>query len=84
MQKYLSYADDTVSIPKCEPVIWWCWLQGLESAPPIVKACYILDKWKAGIISNTHFSDILCLELLTSRGGIWVDATVFVTGNESL
>lgn len=21
-------------------VIWWCWLQGIKSAPPIVKACY--------------------------------------------
>ena len=21
-------------------VIWWCWLQGYEAAPPIVKACY--------------------------------------------
>lgn len=20
--------------------IWWCWLQGLDAAPPIVKACY--------------------------------------------
>ena len=111
LQKYLSYADDSVLVPKHEPVIWWCWLQGLESAPPIVKACYrslkilnmkvniitsdnydqyvniptyILDKWKAGIISDAHFSDLLRLELLTSRGGIWVDATVFVTGNKSL
>lgn len=21
-------------------VIWWCWLQGYDAAPPIVKACY--------------------------------------------
>ena len=21
-------------------VIWWCWLQGIENAPPIVRACY--------------------------------------------
>lgn len=21
-------------------VIWWCWLQGIEVAPPIVRACY--------------------------------------------
>lgn len=21
-------------------VIWWCWLQGIEAAPPIVRACY--------------------------------------------
>ena len=29
---------------KCEQskpdIVWFCWLQGLESAPPIVKACY--------------------------------------------
>ena len=21
-------------------VIWWCWLQGIEATPPIVRACY--------------------------------------------
>lgn len=40
LKKYLSYADDAVLVPKYEPVIWWCWLQGLENVPPIVKACY--------------------------------------------
>jgi glycosyltransferase involved in cell wall biosynthesis len=89
------------------PVIWWCWLQGLENAPELVKACYesckqlgleikviteenfpqyvtipdfILKKREAGIISNTHFSDILRLELLTEYGGTWIDATVLITG----
>lgn len=41
---------------------------------------YIMEKWKNGTISNTHFSDLLRLELLTRNGGLWVDATVLCTG----
>ena len=40
---------------------------------------FIYEKNKKGIISNTHFSDILRLVLLTQNGGIWIDATVFLT-----
>lgn len=79
-------------------VIWWCWLQGEESAPPLCKAClnsirehldgfeikviteqnmlefvhfpqFILNKYKKGIISRTHFSDILRTLLLVEWGG---------------
>lgn len=42
---------------------------------------YIVEKWKSGIISNTHFSDILRLELLVRHGGLWLDATTFFTGS---
>jgi hypothetical protein len=42
---------------------------------------YILKKWHSGIITNTHFSDLLRLELLLSYGGIWIDATVLCTDN---
>lgn len=42
----------------------------------------ILDKFKKGIISRTHFSDILRLELLIKYGGIWVDATLFFSGKK--
>ena len=88
-------------------IIWTCWLQGEENAPPIVRAClnsirlhnpdktvivitaenlstyidipdYILKKWHQGIITNTHFSDILRVCLLYQYGGIWLDATVFL------
>ena len=88
--------------------VWTCWLQGMESAPALVKACYasmqyyiddfeivvitadnykdyvtlpdyIIDKWQKGIISNTHFSDILRLELLIEHGGLWLDATTYLT-----
>ncbi len=42
---------------------------------------YILEKWRSGVITNTHFTDILRLELLISYGGAWIDATVLCTGN---
>lgn len=41
---------------------------------------YILTKWKKGIISNTHFSDIIRINLLNEYGGIWIDSTVLLTG----
>ncbi|MCP8862326.1 capsular polysaccharide synthesis protein [Latilactobacillus curvatus] len=39
---------------------------------------FILNKWKSGIISNTHLSDIIRLELLVRYGGIWIDSTVML------
>ena len=41
---------------------------------------YILKKWRQGIITNTHLSDLLRLELLITYGGLWVDATTYLTG----
>ena len=41
---------------------------------------HIEAKGKAGIISKTHLSDLLRLELLKNYGGTWIDATVFLTG----
>lgn len=106
--KYCNKSEEIVDSSICCSDIWWCWFQGLDAAPPLVRACYnsleilnkkvhvitaenfhnyvdipdfLIDKWKKGIISNTHFSDILRLELLTKRGGVWIDATVLVTGN---
>lgn len=40
---------------------------------------YIVDKWKKGIITHTHMTDLLRLELLIKYGGLWLDATVFCT-----
>lgn len=40
---------------------------------------YIVDKWKKGIITNAHFSDILRTNLLVKHGGTWIDSTVFLT-----
>lgn len=90
-------------------IVWWCWLQGEENAPPVVRAClesvrrhfpgkkiiviteknmgdyaefppFIIEKYRRGIISRTHFSDLLRLELLIRHGGIWADSTVYFTG----
>ena len=43
---------------------------------------YIIEKWKAGIITHTHLTDLLRLELLIRYGGMWLDATVFCTEEE--
>lgn len=41
---------------------------------------HILKKFKEGIISVTHFSDIIRMHLLRDYGGIWMDATIFLSG----
>jgi hypothetical protein len=41
---------------------------------------FIIEKFKKGYISKTHFSDILRVCLLSKYGGIWIDATVLLTG----
>ena len=43
---------------------------------------HIQEKIDNGMISNTHFSDLLRLELLINHGGTWVDATVYCSGNK--
>lgn len=40
---------------------------------------YIIEKWKQGIITHTHMTDLLRLELLIKYGGTWIDATVYVS-----
>ncbi|MCL2843969.1 MAG: capsular polysaccharide synthesis protein [Chitinivibrionia bacterium] len=40
---------------------------------------YILDKLKKGHIDYAHFSDLLRLNLLKNHGGIWLDATAYMT-----
>lgn len=39
----------------------------------------LLEKWKKGIISNTHFSDLFRLALLVEYGGVWIDSTSYLT-----
>ena len=41
---------------------------------------HIWAKYKNGTITFTHFSDILRTALLVQHGGIWLDATVLLTG----
>ena len=91
--------------------VWFCWFQGLDNAPELVKVChqslkdnlkdkeivviteenysdyvdfpdYIKEKYKKGIISRTHFSDLLRLQLLIQYGGTWIDSTVYCSGGE--
>lgn len=40
---------------------------------------FILKKWEKGIITNTHMTDLLRLELLIRYGGTWIDSTVLCT-----
>lgn len=40
---------------------------------------YIMEKWKKGIITHTHMTDLLRLELLIKYGGTWIDSTVYCT-----
>lgn len=43
---------------------------------------YVQEKIDKGIISRTHMSDLLRLELLIRYGGTWIDATVYCSGSE--
>lgn len=40
---------------------------------------HIVEKWRSGKIAHTQFSDICRIELLYRHGGLWFDATDFVT-----
>ncbi|MFS2168899.1 capsular polysaccharide synthesis protein [Priestia megaterium] len=42
---------------------------------------YIYEKLEKGYITYTHFSDILRVSLLAKHGGIWMDATIYTTGD---
>lgn len=43
---------------------------------------WIEEKRKKGIISRTHYSDLLRLEILANYGGIWLDSTFYCIGNK--
>lgn len=43
---------------------------------------FILEKWKKGIITHTHMTDLMRLELLLKYGGLWLDATVFCSDSQ--
>jgi len=40
----------------------------------------IIDKFNKGQIDYAHFSDLLRLNLLKNHGGVWIDATAYMTG----
>ena len=102
---------DSMKFEKVAPKdykIFYCWLQGREEMPPLVRCCFnsvrmnagnreicfideknysayvdlpsrVIDKYRSGKISRTHFSDILRGNLLEHYGGLWLDATMLVT-----
>lgn len=43
---------------------------------------HIIKKYEKGIISNTHFSDILRVAILSQYGGLWLDSTVYCTNGD--
>lgn len=43
---------------------------------------WVLDKYEKGLITHTHFSDLLRVELLCKHGGTWIDSTVFCSGGD--
>ncbi len=43
----------------------------------------IYQKLENGIITLTHFSDIVRVTILADRGGLWLDATIFATDDFS-
>lgn len=40
---------------------------------------FIIEKYKKGNISRAHFSDLVRIRLLATYGGIWLDATDFIS-----
>lgn len=105
--KYMHLIKIEENISNDSP-IWVMWYQGIEKAPPLVKACihsiiankadhpiHLLDKYNLGnyiklpkfilrklfkgIISITHFSDIVRMALLSTYGGYWIDSTYLIT-----
>ena len=41
----------------------------------------VVDRYNAGRISLTHLADILRVQLLNMYGGMWIDATYFISDN---
>lgn len=39
---------------------------------------FIWEKYKKGLIKHAHFSDLLRVYLLAQRGGVWMDASVYL------
>lgn len=42
---------------------------------------YVWEKYRNGVITPTHFSDLVRVALLAVYGGTWIDATVYLTGD---
>ena len=45
---------------------------------------YIIEKFEKKMITITHFSDLLRSAILVKYGGLWLDATVYCSGNKEI
>lgn len=45
---------------------------------------FIIEKFKKGIIPIAQFSDLLRLQLLIEEGGMWMDATIYVSNDYAI
>ncbi len=45
---------------------------------------HIVEKYRAGLIGKAHYSDLVRLELLTTLGGCWIDATTYISGTDQI
>lgn len=110
-KKYIGRENSTkYNCENMQDTIWFCWLQGLDSAPELIKNCYdsinyhksdmnlilitkdnfkeytnlpnfIIEKWESGKIPPAHFSDLIRVNILLRFGGLWLDATTYLTGS---
>lgn len=55
-------------------------LDGGNISEFVIMPPHIERKLASGVISKAHYSDLLRIELLHTFGGIWLDATVLLTG----
>lgn len=66
------------SIRKCAPENSKVIILDEENMLDYVKIpSVVIDKYKAGLITKTNFSDILRFGLLSQNGGAWMDSTIF-------
>ena len=42
---------------------------------------WMIQKYEKGVISKTHLSDVLRLELMAKYGGVWLDSTFYCTSS---
>ena len=40
----------------------------------------VWEKYHTGVVGATHFTDLIRIALLTAYGGVWLDATILLTG----
>lgn len=81
IQKYGSKVQEfkssrSSSLPHEHPkVIWWCWLQGLDEAPLIVKACYasLVREFQGSRCSNNTTSSAQGYEIRVIDAENWKD-----------